>query len=243
MVDYSRWDQLSKSISDDDDAERAVKNGAHPVHVTRFDAPVQVVLGPAAKPTDTKPSAENLETEGNQQQALEEEKKARPTRTWWVHETLYEWSQDSKHVWIRFFLPDGTRGKDVKLVVRCRQDERMSEVYEVSVVVAGKPLHDIILPHAVEVDKDGFADWSIVSSDNGIRCAQLELVKKVPVARAYIWWTCAAVGHTKIKLEDIPERKERGNDEFVKTWNAAHAAFRERTKRARMGATESGSET
>ncbi|KAA8498663.1 hypothetical protein FVE85_6248 [Porphyridium purpureum] len=231
MVDYSRWDRLGALLSDEEEEPQEMKARTRP-RVTKFDKSTSVTFGDGA------PLSVGVTDEPEKTVELAKEKcpppdnEGRHQRVWWPHESEYEWTQDAKKVWIRFRLPSNTRGKHVLVIVKQRGDTDHKDCY-VCVKVSGSTLHEMDFPYDVEIDEDGMADWSVQTTEDGNKVVELEVTKKVPIANAHVWWTCAGKGHSEISLDDIPERIERkGADgmRFAEAWSYAHAAFKERMK-------------
>lgn len=206
-LDYSKWDNLDISSDEEDDCK--------PI-VTTFDKPSSVTIGPGGytiNKTPPKPATQPTKR-----------RKPNPIPLEWSLNgnklDEYVWSQTRDFVEVRFFVPKGTRGSDVKFELNstsCKvfiKDETFIE---------GVFCFEI---HAVEDESD--IDWELIEhpSVEG-RILVLSGLQKKPPKGLYNWWDTFFKREEPIDIKQLKGRKSPKQEEV---WKIAHEMFKNKVQ-------------
>lgn len=234
-IDYSKWDNLDVSSSEDEDDESTPR-------VTRLDAPSRVTFGGktnglefnAASPAVLPQPPLDATTKGEKTQQIPT---MRPSGdrgfappSWTEHGGLLEttsdpkrrlyWAQDRYSVTLRLELVGGEKVRSVDVEGILPYSDRWSAVGSIKqriscISTATEVLLDGELPHPVhlaeEDSEDGVLDWSVEDSNSvdgkRYRFLAVTLHKAVPMQGVSLWW--------RRPLSEFPEAEidaVRGDD-------------------------------
>jgi len=230
-IDYSKWDNLEVSSSEDEDEDDKTPR------VTRLDAPSQVTFGGAgangavsASPeVDTKTSSSKLSKPLESSSATTGTTTASHTQSWTDRCGLLEtksdtkqsrnlyWSQDRYTVTLRLELLRDTTEKVRSVAVEgiLPYSDRWMAVGTAKprlscVSTNGEMLLEGELPHPVhlaeEDSDDGLVDWSVVVDNNDkgqLRFLTITLHKAVPMQGLSVWWRRPLMGFPEVDLDDV----------------------------------------
>ena len=241
-IDYSKWDNLDVSSSEDED-------DAPQPRVTRLDAPSSVTFGgkggeisATAKPPSASPLPSSKESPKS--------KTAKTTvqSSWTDHGGLLRaksnsgeernlyWSQDRYSVTLRLELGKGEKVKSVVVDGILPYADRWSAVGSTKVKLICKSGQEVLLegelPHAVHLAEEDLAvDWS-VEDEQMHRFLVVTLHKAVPMQGLTVWWRRPLMSFPEADLTDIrgdDKSKQQGaaSKEFLDAWEEAHKIFRE----------------
>lgn len=231
-IDYSKWDNLEVSSSEDEDEDDKTPR------VTRLDAPSQVTFGGAgangavsASPeVDTKKtSSSKLSKPLESSSATTGTTTASHTQSWTDRGGLLEtksdtkqsrnlyWSQDRYTVTLRLELLRDTTEKVRSVGVEgiLPYSDRWMAVGTAKprlscVSTNGEMLLEGELPHPVhlaeEDSDDGLVDWSVVVDNNEkgqLRFLTITLHKAVPMQGLSVWWRRPLMGFPEVDLDAV----------------------------------------
>jgi hypothetical protein len=249
-IDYSKWDNIEDSDSDNDD------NQAMP-QVTRLDAPSKVTFGggsdtiiaePNAASAATAPASSTAPTSTSTTETKRKSQSTNPTgaavanndksSSWTEQGGLLQtkddnrelhWSQDRYSLTIRLQLLEGEKIMSVQVENMLRYTERFTATgtTKPKLTIYGTDSKSILvgeLPHPVHAceDDDGDIDWTIESTGNK-RFVTVTLYKAVPMQGLFIWWKHPLQEYPEI---DIERSSNEGSQEFLKAWEEAHEMFK-----------------
>jgi len=256
-IDYSKWDNLDVSSSEDEDDESTPR-------VTRLDAPSRVTFGgktdglefSAASPAVPPQLPLDVTTKGEETQQI-------PTvapPSWTEHGGLLEttsdpnrrlyWAQDRYSVTLRLELVGGEKVRSVDVEGILPYSDRWSAVGSIKqrisfISTASEVLLDGELPHPVhlaeEDSEDGVLDWSVEDSNiadgKRYRFLAVTLHKAVPMQGVSLWWRRPLSEFPEAEIDavrgDGASSPSSNSKDFVVAWEEAHKLFREgKQKRA-----------
>lgn len=244
MVDYSKWDKMDVSDSEDEKPEPEVQS---------FDRPQTVTLGPegasfspqegehgrtamqrtASSASSSKRSrgtdapsggdsaAMEVEAEQGALQPIDAAQADKAAANGGVVGERYVWSQSPEEVQVHVLVPEGTLAKEVTVEV---SEHRLS----VRRQGCGAPLlaGDWEFPIAPEE----ILDWEVTGLC-GHRAVRVAVRKKpAPMDGMRVWWASLLKGEPGIDVSKIGGRLNKDPGAFGKAWEEAHARFKERIK-------------
>jgi len=232
-VDYSKWDNLNVSDSEDeenDEEDMAMaledpQEVGHPQkpRVTKLEGPTSVTIGAhGERANHTKPPGSSSGAEpGTSGVDLE----AQMTRNGSREGDRYMWSQTKEECLLSVIVPPGTKARDISIkFTNC--DFKTHGTLEVG--VAGSPILTGTLGYGIDKEEGDDIEWEIKDFEpEGRRVVQLTFVKKVP-ERVVVWWSRVLAEDAKIDTTTIADRDF--NTGHHDAWKEAHAAFQAKMK-------------
>mmetsp|Transcript_57811 Transcript_57811/g.163139 ORF Transcript_57811/g.163139 Transcript_57811/m.163139 type:complete len:254 (+) Transcript_57811:77-838(+) len=244
MVDYSKWDKMDVSDSEDEKPEPEVQS---------FDRPQTVTLGPegasfspqegapgrtatertassasgskrsrgAGAPSGGDSAAMEVEAERRAPQPIDAAEAGKAAANGGAVGERYVWSQSPEEVQVHVLVPEGTLAKEVTVEV---SEHRLSVRRQGcdGPLLAG----DWEFPIAPEED----LDWEVAGLA-GRRAVRVAVRKKpAPMDGMRVWWPCLLKGEPRIDVSKIDGRLNKDPNAFGKAWEEAHARFKERVK-------------
>jgi hypothetical protein len=250
-IDYSKWDELDVSSSDDEDEDNGDERmGMTTPRVTRLNAPTKVTFGGPSSSIEVLPG-----------QIQQDDPKATPTPAaatatgkhnkiaFWTdrggqatvgdgQRHLY-WSQDRYSVSLRLKLQAEEKVASVAVEGILPYGDRCSAVGSskaklVCTLKNGSILLEGELPHPVHLgaEDDEAVDWSVEEEDSG-RFLAIVLNKAVPMQGLSLWWRRPLMDVPEIDLVHARGGSQHSSDggvskEFLEAWEQAHKLFREK---------------
>jgi len=228
MVDYSKWDNLVVSDSDEEGSGGELENEPH---VTRLDQPSSVTLGadgatfePTVGPAASGGVASGRAGFGGAGSGRLTE--AALTRNGGRAGSV-RWSQSKEEVVVSVPVAAGTRAKQVAVEI---EERRLSVAVGVlptrAVALAGRLKYSVS-----DEDDDTEAAWELCdgpAGEGGERLVRVTLVKR-SIPGAVLWWRCVMEGDAEIDVLAIPDRKSANSEAALAThrvWQEAEKAFK-----------------
>lgn len=232
-IDYSKWDNLEVSSSEDEDVDDD-HIGSTP-RVTRLDAPSRVTFGGAgtngsvsASPEgDTAPSSPSKPLSKPLESSSATVTTTSDLQSWTDRGGLLEtntktntkrslyWAQDRYTVTLRLELRDTEKIRSVGVEGILPYSDRWMAVGTAKprlscVSTNGEILLDGELPHPVhlaeEDSDDGLVDWSVVAvkdNEHQQRYLVITLHKAVPMQGLSVWWRRPLMGFPETDLDVV----------------------------------------
>mmetsp|Transcript_36214 Transcript_36214/g.56562 ORF Transcript_36214/g.56562 Transcript_36214/m.56562 type:complete len:215 (-) Transcript_36214:1114-1758(-) len=143
----------------------------------------------------------------------------------------YIWSQNKKEVVINFFLPPGTKAKEVSITLKSQRLKLSRQGQTIIDKELAFPVH--------EVDED--LDWEVKDfTGDTRRLLSLTVLKALPHTKhltafqveeaGVFWWKGVFKGDPEIDTTQIPDRQSARTVANRKAWEEAHEKFRELVK-------------
>ena len=236
-IDYSKWDHLEVSDSEDeeDDGPR----------VTRLEQPSRVTLSPsgevaiatgaASKKAPTRPAVTNAPASSSSSTIPQAWTEKGGITKLAHNNTSLVWTQDRTSVTLRFALSTNQKKWQVTLRGQLSYADRhvgVSSTTKATLAVQNDSqslLPPTALPypvHAAQDDEDGDAvDWTMERAPNNQAYLCVTLYKAVPMEGVVVWWSRPLEGTDEITLDwrDTP-----ATSKFQEAWDQAHQQFREK---------------
>jgi hypothetical protein len=206
MVDYSKWDNIIDSDSDNDDS---IRKG--PI-VQTLQHGERVHIGPqGTEILDSKPS----KTIVNSVQKSSE----RPTQNnIYINETsMYSWNQSRYDVKVK--IPVESNIKTSTIAIRID-----AETKKIDITTGDNIILTGLLRFHVDIPEEG-VDWELATIDNS-KFILLTLQKRCYIQDSVVWWDSFLVDGPKIDISNLKQR----NTSLTSTWQEAHEMFRNNMK-------------
>jgi hypothetical protein len=221
MVDYSKWDKFSNSLSDESDEEQ------QPMKVTKFDKKngETITIGPQGYRVE---GSKNISSDSMPAIATAVEKKILVDAFSENGAVLekYKWMQNRYEVRLTIPLPDTVKPKNVSVDV-VDKVLTVSGGEAVPVLLSGTLRYMIKMESTEEAQatlRDRYfsaIDWVIEqeSARSPLKVVRITLYKQSPIPGAFIWWENVFEGEDKIDTTKIAGRNSVGaksvSDNFV----------------------------
>jgi hypothetical protein len=205
MVDYSKWNNIELSDSDDDDSGLKPK-------VTQLSNGERIQIGP---------NGSTIISDKGQPLNQPKVSKLKCNVENGSYCNNFNWSQNRYEVNIQSIVPYSTKASDVKLKV----NEKQLEVF----------LHEALhfggeLAYTIDIDNTdtiyGGISWEVTDYTSENRLLALTLTKKSPIPGSFIWWKHVFITDPEIDLNSIKGRS--GNISASNEWELAHKMFKEK---------------
>eukprot|EP01006_Ploeotia_vitrea_P000503 TRINITY_DN103163_c0_g1_i1.p1 TRINITY_DN103163_c0_g1~~TRINITY_DN103163_c0_g1_i1.p1 ORF type:complete len:257 (+),score=47.07 TRINITY_DN103163_c0_g1_i1:27-797(+) len=226
MVDYSKWDNLEVSSSEDEEPNP-------PPRVTKLTPGSSITIG------NSGPTIQSAAKSSECPQPVKKETVQSSTFEWpssWykngVHWTSMAWCQNLEEAVVSVIVPAKTRAKEISPTFQPKH---------LTVMIKGAPdaLLDKELQYNIEVDEDTLDGcWELLdlpSDPSGRRVVRLTL-KKGLVATGLaghikgLWWDRLFEGDEKIDTSKFEERQNKAKvqQQWQESWAEAHKMFKEK---------------
>jgi len=224
MVDYSKWDKLECSDSEDEERPRVEKfDSAQSVSFGGdLDGDVEIVPESAHK--------EALERENREANAASNPapkdpkppapKPAAPKVVEWTRNggktDRYLWSQTKDTVTVAAFVPQDSKGKDVTM----RVSGTHFLLWCQGISIEGELFYPV-------VKEEDPLDWELTEAE-GRRVVTMTFRKDQERLPGVLWWKSFLKGDEEIAIETVKDRKQTpGLNEL---WKQAHAQFKQKVR-------------
>ena len=233
MVDYSRWNKIDFSDSEDDDNDAQGRGGGPTVTTldhheqVRIDSTGISLLPPVSSFSSTF-SSSSLPPSSSSSLA------SKPPRSNRAVDHSDDWNKCSA----RDFQWRESKN-EVFLLIPVVSNQRASELIikfdsltrTLSVEKCGASLLEGKLRYEIAKDPEDILDWELVSNSSlNEKYISIVLQKKSPLPNTNIWWSCVFEGDEEIDVTQIKARQEitfksSASSSFAEAWKAAHQQF------------------
>jgi len=210
---YSKWDALAAAQSDSDEEPVVEQPRPSPPPPTSRSTPI--TTKPSSNSSSSSPTQDTKQITSSK--PISEQKDSDLVESLTVGGGVtprYLWAQDKTTVLMYVFVPKGTLGRDVEVILKPQH---------LSVKLKGKIHLEGKISYEVLAEEDDL-DWEIKPHlEQAI--ILITLTKKDIGGGVIIWWRCVLQGDPEI---DTTQIKGRANNSYREVWEKAHEMFREK---------------
>ncbi|SJK86678.1 conserved Plasmodium protein, unknown function [Babesia microti strain RI] len=221
-IDYSKWDALLVTSSDDE-PDRPI--------VTKFDKPKTVTIPYCSSDNLAQNNTSNVSSDKVPTREPQRRKLENYCINGGIVDNCYAWGQSRFNVWAIISLPPDTKGKNLNVVLT---NESLT-ITDVSLPVV---IIDKTFPFTVNSEYD-YYNWEILPHCNFVNddpfnklfhkrvIFEITLTKLEKFEAICSWWPCFFQGDPSVDVESFKDRKG-DNKSFMKNWEEANRMFREK---------------
>jgi hypothetical protein len=224
MVDYKKWDDMVRDLSDDEDIPKPKPS------VTKLDAASRVTIDKSGVTIfthlDESNRSESARHTGSKTAASKSEVPSAWRKNGGLVRELYYWSQTAREVALRVLLPKhmNTAAKNIKVSYHSDfESNRKLEIFVSSNILLSDHLkHEIIFE---DVDEEDGLPWEIetLASDRYLTI----IFQKKSLPGTTLWWDRVLINDPPIDVTQI-EGRRANVAETKDLWEEAHRMFREK---------------